>query len=209
VIIMFKEKLKELREKNKISQYELSTIIHVSRAAIAKWESGKGIPNKENIKVLADYFKVSKEYLLDIDDLYQELNKRDRIKSNLKYHLSVIFLSFLLLLLTAVELFVFVREGIYIADSRYHPNLSILSVMQGWSLIPIGIYIIMIIFNILFMYNTWEISNKTRLIITVTSCVLVLTCYIVSFVVSYNLVKPYNYGMFWKPHFTKEGGWFK
>ncbi|MBE6142618.1 MAG: helix-turn-helix transcriptional regulator [Erysipelotrichaceae bacterium] len=206
---MFKEKLKELREKNKISQYELSTIIHVSRAAIAKWESGKGIPNKENIKVLADYFKVSKEYLLDIDDLYQELNKRDRIKSNLKYHLSVIFLSFLLLLLTAVELFVFVREGIYIADSRYHPNLSILSVMQGWSLIPIGIYIIMIIFNILFMYNTWEISNKTRLIITVTSCVLVLTCYIVSFVVSYNLVKPYNYGMFWKPHFTKEGGWFK
>jgi len=209
VIIMFKEKLKELREKNKISQYELSTIIHVSRAAIAKWESGKGIPNKENIKVLADYFKVSKEYLLDIDDLYQELNKRDKIKSNLKYHLSVIFLSFLLLLLTAVELFVFVREGIYIADSRYHPNLSILSVMQGWSLIPIGIYIIMIIFNILFMYNTWEISNKTRLIITVTSCVLVLTCYIVSFVVSYNLVKPYNYGMFWKPHFTKEGGWFK
>jgi len=206
---MFKDKLKELREKNKISQYELSTIIHVSRAAIAKWESGKGIPNKENIKVLADYFKVSKEYLLDIDDLYQELNKRDRIKSNLKYHLSVIFLSFLLLLLTAVELFVFVREGIYIADSRYHPNLSILSVMQGWSLIPIGIYIIMIIFNILFMYNTWEISNKTRLIITVTSCVLVLTCYIVSFVVSYNLVKPYNYGMFWKPHFTKEGGWFK
>ena len=35
---MFKDKLKELREKNKISQYELSTIIHVSRAAIAKWK---------------------------------------------------------------------------------------------------------------------------------------------------------------------------
>ena len=206
---MFKDKLKELREKNKISQYELSTIIHVSRAAIAKWESGKGIPNKENIKVLADYFKVSKEYLLDIDDLYQELNNRDRIKFNLKYHLPVIFLSFVLLILTAVELFVFVREGIYLLYSGYYPNLSILTIFQGWSLIPIGIYVIMIIFNILFIYNTWEISNKTRLIITVTSCVLVLTCYIVSFVVSYNLVKPYNYGMFWKPHFTKEGGWFK
>ena len=209
MIIIFKEKLKELREKNEISQYELSTIIHVSRAAIAKWESGKGIPNKENIKVLADYFKVSKEYLLDIDDLYQELNKRDKIKSNLKYHLPVIFLSFVLLILTAVELFVFVREGIYLLYSGYYPNLSILTIFQGWSLIPIGIYVIMIIFNILFIYNTWEISNKTRLIITVTSCVLVLTCYIVSFVVSYNLVKPYNYGMFWKPHFTKEGGWFK
>ncbi|MBE6142546.1 MAG: helix-turn-helix transcriptional regulator [Erysipelotrichaceae bacterium] len=206
---MFKEKLKELREKNKISQYELSTIIHVSRAAIAKWESGKGIPNKENIKVLADYFKVSKEYLLDIDDLYQELNKRDKIKSNLKYHLPVIFLSFVLLILTAVELFVFVREGIYLLDSGHYPNLSILTIFQGWSLIPIGIYIIMILFNILFIYNTWEITNKTRLIITVTSCVLVLTCYIVSFVVSYNLVKPYNYGMFWKPHLVEERSWIK
>ena len=206
---MFKDKLKELREKNKISQYELSTIIHVSRAAISKWESGKGIPSECNLVSLCDYFKVSKEYLLDIDDLYQELNRRYKIKSNLKYHLPVIFLSFVLLILTAVELFVFVREGIYLLYSGYYPNLSILTIFQGWSLIPIGIYVIMIIFNILFIYNTWEISNKTRLIITVTSCVLVLTCYIVSFVVSYNLVKPYNYGMFWKPHFTKEGGWFK
>ena len=206
---MFKEKLKELREKNKISQYELSTIIHVSRAAISKWERGNGIPSECNLVSLCDYFKVSKEYLLDIDDLYQELNKRDKIKSNLKYHLPVIFLSFVLLILTAVELFVFVREGIHIADSRYHPNLSILSALQGWSLIPIGIYIIIIIFNILLIYNTWEISNKTRLIITVTSCVLVLTCYVISFIISYNIVKPYNYGMFWKPHFTKKEGWFK
>ena len=206
---MFKDKLKELREKNKISQYELSTIIHVSRAAISKWERGNGIPSECNLVSLCDYFKVSKEYLLDIDDLYQELNKRDKIKSNLKYHLPVIFLSFVLLILTAVELFVFVREGIHIADSRYHPNLSILSVLQGWSLIPIGIYIIIIIFNIQLIYNTWEIFNKTGLIITVASCVLVLTCYIITFIISYNLVKPYNYGMFWKPHFTKEGGWFK
>ena len=200
MIIMFKEKLKELREKNKISQYELSTIIHVSRAAISKWESGKGIPSECNLVSLCDYFKVSKEYLLDIDDLYQELNKRDKIKSNIKYHLPVIFLSIVLLILTAVELFVFVREGIYLLDSGHYPNLSILTIFQGWSLIPIGIYIIIILFNILFIYNTWEISNKTRLIITITSCVLVLTCYVVSFIVSYNLVKPYNYGMFWKPH---------
>ena len=80
--------------------------------------------------------------------------------------------------------------------------------LKGWSLIPIGIYIIMIIFNILFIYNTWEISNKTRLIITITSCVLVLTCYVVSFIVSYNLVKPYNYGMFWKPHSIIKGRWY-
>ena len=206
---MFKVKLKELRENKNISQYQLAERIHVSRGAISKWERGIGIPSECNLEALCDYFEVSEEYLLDRNDLYQELNKIDKIKSNLKYHLPVIFVSFVLLLLTAVELFFFVREGIHIADSRYHPNLSILSVLQGWSLIPIGIYIIVIIFNILFIYNTWEMSNKTRLIITIVSCVLVLTCYVISFIISYNIVKPYNYGMFWKSHFTKKEGWFK
>lgn len=206
---MFKVKLKELRENKNISQYQLAERIHVSRGSISKWERGIGIPSKCNLETLCDYFEVSEEYLLDREDLYQELNKREKIKSNFLYHLPVIFLSFILLILTAVELFVFVREGIHIADSRYHPNLSILSVLQGWSLIPIGIYIIVIIFNVLFIYNTWEMSNKTRLIITIVSCVLVLTCYVTSFIISYNIVKPYNYGMFWKPHFTKKEGWFK
>ena len=206
---MFKVKLKELRENKNISQYQLAEIIHVSRGAISKWERGIGIPSKCNLETLCDYFEVSEEYLLDREDLYQELNKREKIKSNFLYHLPVIFLSFILLILTAVELFVFVREGIFVSYAGFYPNLSILTIFQGWSLIPIGIYIIIIIFNILFIYNIWEMSNKTRLIITIGSCVLVLTCYVVSFFVSYNLVKPYNYGMFWKPHLVEERSWFK
>lgn len=206
---MFKDKLKELRNNKNISQYELATIIHISRTAVSKWERGIGIPSECNLEALCDYFGVSEEYLLDRNDLYQELNKREIIISNLKYHLPVIFLSFLLLLLTVVELFVFVREGIHIADSRYHPNLSILSVLQGWSLIPIGIYIIIVIFNILFIFNTWDISNKVRLVVTLSSYILIVSCYLLTFIISYNLVSPYNYGMFWKPHFTKKGGWFK
>ena len=206
---MFKDKLKELRNNKNISQYELASIIHISRTAISKWERGIGIPSECNLEALCDYFGVSEEYLLDRNDLYQELNKREIIKSNLKYHLPVIFLSFLLFLLTVVELFVFVREGIHIADSRYHPNLSILSVLQGWSLIPIGIYIIIVIFNILFIFNTWDISNKVRLVVTMSSYILIVSCYLLTFIISYNLVNPYNYGMFWKPHFTKKGGWFK
>ena len=35
---MFKDKLKELRNNKNISQYELASIIHISRTAISKWE---------------------------------------------------------------------------------------------------------------------------------------------------------------------------
>lgn len=43
---MFKNKLKELREKNNISQYQLAEKIFVSRSAVAKWENGLGMPSK-------------------------------------------------------------------------------------------------------------------------------------------------------------------
>ena len=79
---MFKVKLKELRENKNISQYQLAERIHVSRGAISKWERGIGIPSECNLEALCDYFEVSEEYLLDRNDLYQELNKIEKIKSN-------------------------------------------------------------------------------------------------------------------------------
>ena len=51
---MFKEKLKELREKKKISQYELANKIFVSRSAVAKWENGLGMPSEESIELLCN-----------------------------------------------------------------------------------------------------------------------------------------------------------
>lgn len=36
--------IKELREKEKLTQLELANIIGVSDKAISKWETGKGLP---------------------------------------------------------------------------------------------------------------------------------------------------------------------
>ena len=49
---MFKDRLKELREKNGVSQYELANKLFVSRSAIAKWESGNGIPSDVNLETI-------------------------------------------------------------------------------------------------------------------------------------------------------------
>ena len=61
----FGEKLKEARKKSGLSQEELSVLIGVSRAAVAKWESDKGMPDIENLKTLAKLLDVSTDYLLD------------------------------------------------------------------------------------------------------------------------------------------------
>lgn len=61
----FHEKLKQLRTKNEYSQEQLAEMLNVSRQAITKWESGKGMPDISNIKMIASLFGVTLDSLLD------------------------------------------------------------------------------------------------------------------------------------------------
>ena len=59
------EKLKEGRKKAGLSQEQLSEKLCVSRQAITKWESNRGMPDIENIQNISKLFGVSIDYLLD------------------------------------------------------------------------------------------------------------------------------------------------
>ena len=61
----FGEKLKQARVAAGLSQEQLSEQIGVSRSAVAKWESDKGMPDIQNLKVLAQLLNTSIDYLLD------------------------------------------------------------------------------------------------------------------------------------------------
>ncbi|MCM1183473.1 MAG: helix-turn-helix domain-containing protein [Roseburia sp.] len=60
----FSEKLKEIRKKEGISQEQLAEKIGVSRQAITKWETGKGLPDVENMVIIAEIFKTTIDELL-------------------------------------------------------------------------------------------------------------------------------------------------
>ena len=67
---MFKDKLKELREREGLSQQELADRLFVSRSAIAKWENGNGLPSDVNLVAICNFFNINKKYLeLNNDDL--------------------------------------------------------------------------------------------------------------------------------------------
>ncbi len=61
----FGEKLKDARKKTGLTQEELSELIGISRAAVAKWEAGNGLPDIDNLKAVAGLLDVSIDYLLD------------------------------------------------------------------------------------------------------------------------------------------------
>lgn len=64
------EKLKEARKQAGLSQEQLSEKLNISRSAVAKWETDKGIPDVDNLKALSQLLDVSIDYLLnDGEDL--------------------------------------------------------------------------------------------------------------------------------------------
>lgn len=66
---MLGERLKELRfKKKRITQVALSEALGVSQQTIGNWETNKAEPKLEMLKVIADYFEVTTDYLLGRDD---------------------------------------------------------------------------------------------------------------------------------------------
>lgn len=58
------EKIYEARKKAGLSQEELAHTLGVTRQAVSKWETGKSVPDTENIRALAAALAVSADYFL-------------------------------------------------------------------------------------------------------------------------------------------------
>lgn len=76
----FNEKLQELRKNKGLTQEELAQILFVSRTAISKWESGRGVPSIESLKAISIFFSVSLDDLLSSDQLLFLAEKEQKTK---------------------------------------------------------------------------------------------------------------------------------
>ena len=65
------EKIRCARKNSGMSQEQLAQKLCVSRSAIAKWETDKGLPDVENLKTLSRLLNVSVDSLLD-DSTHRE-----------------------------------------------------------------------------------------------------------------------------------------
>ena len=64
----FGTKLKQARQKAKLSQEQLAEKLSVSRSAVAKWETDKGMPDIDNLKAISQLLDISIDYLLAEDE---------------------------------------------------------------------------------------------------------------------------------------------
>lgn len=64
----FGTKLKQARQNAKLSQEQLAEKLCVSRSAVAKWETDKGMPDIDNLMAISKALDVSLDYLLSDDE---------------------------------------------------------------------------------------------------------------------------------------------
>lgn len=55
--------LKELRKSNNMSQQELAEALNLTRQSISNYETGKRIPSKNKLEIIAEYFNVDMNFL--------------------------------------------------------------------------------------------------------------------------------------------------
>ena len=65
----FHEKLQNLRKQKGLTQEALAQALYVSRTAVSKWESGRGYPNLESLKAIANFFGLTVDQLLSGNEL--------------------------------------------------------------------------------------------------------------------------------------------
>lgn len=66
----FNLRLKQLRQKNRLTQSELAEILDLKPTAISNYESKRNEPSFAKLIALSKYFDVSCDYLLGMTDTY-------------------------------------------------------------------------------------------------------------------------------------------
>jgi transcriptional regulator with XRE-family HTH domain len=76
---VLKERLRELRKFNKLTQKDVAQFLGVSESAYGYYEQGRNEPSLEALKKLADKYNVSLSYLMGEPDDDFELSPKEQV----------------------------------------------------------------------------------------------------------------------------------
>jgi len=86
-------KLRSLREERKINQQKIAMDLQISQASISKYEIGTAEPDISTILRLAEYFRVSTDYLLGKSETKIPMAKSDLTDAEIDHLISYQALS--------------------------------------------------------------------------------------------------------------------
>lgn len=76
---LFCERLKQLRKKDKLTQGELASKLNIDRSTLTYYETGYRIPDIQKVALIADYFRVSVDYMLGRTNVRKYIPKDNEV----------------------------------------------------------------------------------------------------------------------------------
>ena len=111
--------IKQLRQKNNLTQDQVAEKIGVSYQAVSKWENGRGIPDIEMLKKISEVFDV------DIDEIINGEKKKQKSKYNLSLLIASVFGIVVIVLFLLITIF-FNKDNINVANiNSIESNFSV------------------------------------------------------------------------------------
>ena len=155
----FHEKLQELRKNRGLTQEELAESLYVSRTAISKWESGRGLPSIDSLKEISKFFSVSIDELLSCEKVLTiaEKENKDNLRRMCELVLGTVDLCTVILIILPLYPNK-MNEHVYSVTLFSYEQIASVYCLLYW-----GIFITLIILGImkLLMLKThWEKALK-------------------------------------------------
>lgn len=88
----FGEKIKKLRADNNLTQERLAEMLYVTRTAVSKWETDKGLPGIDTLKLISTTFGLSLDELVS-DDMIENKRVIEKKRARIMYIIAMVFLA--------------------------------------------------------------------------------------------------------------------
>ena len=191
----FNEKLQELRKQKGLTQEQLAEYLYVSRTAISKWESGRGLPNIESLKAMSKFFSVSLDELLSGEEILAIAEKDHAEKERTIRDLFFGLLDCGMALLLFLPFFGqksdgVIREVSLLALSEVQPYLKTVYIAFAGIMIVLGI-IALTLQNCRQILWTQNKSNLSLILSAVGVCLFIVSQqpYAAVFVFAFSIIK--------------------
>ena len=119
-MISFSEKLKKYRSDNNLTQEDLANKLHVSRAAVSKYETGRSYPSMDIMLEIAKMLEISIDELLSKEEITREtIETKNSNKKNKIVTIIVLIVVGIALIISSIAIITSINTRNKISDDIY------------------------------------------------------------------------------------------
>ena len=152
----FSDQIKQLRQKEQLSQTQFAEKLHVTRQAISNWENNRNLPDLSMLIEISQVFHVSLDQLILGDEPMNKMTKK-LIKDTdenrkAKFNMISTIVGFFIMLMGAMCLFIKANSVEYIDQNGF--------LHENFYLIPIGCLFILVGLIVIITGGIIYLKNK-------------------------------------------------